>query len=42
MGIYKLPKKDWTKDGRKYNFIGMKKIRVENGKRNFHKHIRLN
>ena len=41
MGIYKLPKNQWTKDGRKYKYIGMKKIKMENGKKVFLKHIKL-
>lgn len=33
MGIYKLPKNQWTKDGRKYKYYWNEKIKMENGKK---------
>lgn len=42
MGIYKLPKNQWTKDGRKYKYYWNEKIKMENGKKVFLKHIKLN
>ena len=42
MGIYKLPKNQWTKDGRKYKYYWNKKDKNGNGKKVFLKHIKLN
>ena len=40
MGIYKLPKNQWTTDGRKYKYYWNEKDK--NGKKVFRKHIKLN
>ena len=42
MGIYKLPKSEWTKDGRKYKYYWNEKDKNGKWKKVFLKHIKLN